>query len=316
MQPASCDYCAVDLEYLRLFIEVARRGSFAAVARDHDLDPSSVSRTIFAIEAELGVRLFHRTTRRMTLSAAGEIYLARIEALVEDLDRASDEARAASAGPVGTLRLTAPVTFGQMRIAPLVVEFRTLYPDLKLEILLTDANPDLVADRIDLAIRLTPGVEADVVAVRLCYTPYRVCAAPEYLARGYRLRLPQDLARHRCLLAALPGYRSNWRFRNREGTLTDVTVSGDLMVTSTLALREWARAGLGPVLLPGWFVAADVQAGRLVDCFPDHEVTATTFDTAAWLLYPTRAFLPQKTRVMADFLRAEVFDGAPTPKFG
>lgn len=100
--------------------------------------------------------------------------------MVEELDRARDEARAASGGPVGTLRLTASVTFGEMRIAPLIGEFYGLYPDLKLEVLLTDANLDLVAERVDLAIRLTPGVEADVVAVRLCYTPYRVCAAPGY----------------------------------------------------------------------------------------------------------------------------------------
>jgi DNA-binding transcriptional LysR family regulator len=304
----------MDLEHLRLFVEVARRGTFAAVARDHNLDPSSVSRTIFAIEAELGVRLFHRTTRRMTPSEAGEIYLARVEALVEEIDRARDETRAASGGPVGTLRLKAPVTFGQMRIAPLIGEFHSLYPDLKLEILLTDANLDLVSERIDLAIRLTPGVTADLVAVRLCYTPYRVCAAPQYVGRSHPLRFPQDVARHRCLLSTLPGYRSNWRFRDRKGTLSDVTVSGDLLVTSTLALREWALAGLGPVLLPGWFLARDIEAGRLIDCFPEHDVTATTFDTAAWLLYPTRAFLPQKTRVMADFLRAKAFDGAPVPK--
>jgi DNA-binding transcriptional LysR family regulator len=240
----------MELEYLRLFVEIARRGTFAAVARDPDLDPSSISRTILIIEAELGVRLFHRTTRRMTLSEAGEIYLARIEALVEELDRARDEARAASGGPVGTLRLTAPVTFGQMRIAPLVSEFRSLHPDLKLEILLTDANLDLVTERVDLAIRLTPGVEADVVAVRLCYTPYRVCAAPKHLGRSHPLRLPQDLARHRCLLSILPWYRSNWRFRDRKGMLSDVTVSGDLLVTSTLSLREWALAGSGRSCYP------------------------------------------------------------------
>ena len=132
----------MDLGVLRIFIDVARRGGFSPVARDRDLDPSSVSRTIAVLEAELGVRLFQRTTRRLTLTEAGGLYFDRIEALVDHLDAARDDALAISTGPLGTLRLTASVAFCQACLMPLLPAFRQAFPALKLELLLSDANLD------------------------------------------------------------------------------------------------------------------------------------------------------------------------------
>lgn len=152
---------------MRMFVEVARRGSFAAAARDRDVDPSSVSRAVALLEEELGVRLFQRTTRRVALTEAGEIYLARVTALVDELDFARDEARGVSTGPVGTLRLTASVAFGNTCLVPLLPEFRERYPGVKLELLLTDTVLDLVAERVDLAIRLGRRFDADFIATKL-----------------------------------------------------------------------------------------------------------------------------------------------------
>ena len=293
----------MDIENTRLFVEAARRGSFAAAARDRNIDPSSVSRAVAVLESELGVRLLQRSTRRIALTEAGEIYLAKVASLIDELDRAGDEARAVSAGPVGTLRLTASVAFGCTVLTPLLPEFRRRYPGVKLEMLLTDSMLDLVAERVDLAVRLGRRFDADFIATKLFDTRYRVCASPSYLAYHERPHAPEDLAQHACLLFALPDFRSRWRFRDKHGAVQEVPVHGDVTVLNALALRECALAGMGPVLLAHWLVDTDIAEGRLIDLFPDHRVTATDFDTAAWLLYPSRAYLPNKVRVMLDFLK-------------
>ena len=293
----------MDIEIVRLFVEVARRGNFAAVARDRDADPSTVSRSVAQLEEELGVRLFQRSTRRVALTEAGEIYLARVAALVDELDRARDDARGVSSGPTGILRLTSSVAFGNQRLVPLLPEFRTRYPGVKLELLLTDSVLDLVADRVDLAVRLGRRVDSDFVATRLFDTQYRVCASPAYLQGHQQPVVPEDLRQHRCLLFALPDFRSRWLFRDRQGAVQEVPVEGDVTILSAQALHACALAGMGPVLLASWLIDEDIAQGRLVDLFPDYRVTATDFDTAVWLLYPSRAHLPNKVRVMIDFLK-------------
>ena len=295
----------MDVTSLRLFCEVARLGSFAAAARQGDVDPSSVSRTIALLEQELGVRLFQRTTRRLSLTEAGDLYLRRVEAIVDELDRARDEAQAVSIEPSGTLRLTTSVAFGQICIVPLIAVFRARFPDLKLELVMTDANLDLVANRVDLAVRLGPSLDGDLVATKLMDTRYRVCAAPSYLRQAPALRTPDDLTRHRCVLFTFPEFRSRWLFRGGGG-VSEVAVDGDVLISNALALREAALAGIGPALLADWLIRDALAAGTLVDLFPQHEVAATSFETAAWLLYPSRAFLPNKVRVAIDFLKAHL----------
>lgn len=298
----------MDLQSLDLFLHVARQRSFAAVARDRGLDPTSVSRAIAALEARLGVRLFERTTRAMVLTPAGELYLARLPSLVEDLERLADEARSMRTDPVGTLRLTASVAFGEHCLAPLLPAFRRAFPRLRLEFVLTDANLDLVADRIDLAIRLGPGHRGDVESVRLFDTRYRVVASPEHV-REHPLERPSDLTGRSCLLLALPAFRSRWIFRDAVGT-QEIPVSGDIIASNVLMLRAAALRGMGPALLAGWLIEPDLKEGRLIDLFPDHDVTATGFETAAWLLYPSRDYLPQKTRRVAAFLK-QSFETGP-----
>lgn len=152
----------MNLQTLQLVALVAQRGSFALAAKERDLDPSIVSRAIAGLEEELGIRLFQRTTRRMSLTEAGDLYLRRIEPLIEEMERARVEALDVSAAPAGTLRISASVSFGQSMIVPLLPAFRHRYPDLKVEGIFTDANLDLVSERIDLAVRLAPIIEGDL----------------------------------------------------------------------------------------------------------------------------------------------------------
>lgn len=293
----------MDADTLRLFLAVARRGSFAAVARELDLDPSAVSRAIAALEDELGVRLFQRSTRQMALTEAGTLYGERVATLLEDLDRARDEAMAVGTGVAGTLRLTASIAFGHVRLVPLLADIRAAFPRLRLEVLLSDARLDLVAERIDLAIRLGPATDSGMVGVKLFDMTYRVCASPEWVAAAGHLDAPAALARQSCLLFDLPNFRTRWRFDDAAGLRSEVPVKGDLLLSSLLALRDCVLAGMGPALLVNWLVDADIAAGRLINLFPSHRAFVSDTSSAAWLIYPSRAYLPKKVRAMIDFLR-------------
>lgn len=295
----------MELIALEIFVEVSRRLSFSDVARNREIEPSSVSRTISSLETELGERLFHRTTRKLTLTEAGALYLARVEPLVAQLDNAKHEVRATGRGPRGILRLSASTAFGQARLVPLLAAFCERYPDLKLELLMDDANLDLVDHGIDLAVRLAPGVDANVIVSKLMETRYHVVAAPGWLD-ARRLTRPDGLREQRVLRFTLPGYRDRWLFRDKSGEVIIVPVDGDLLISSAIGLRDAAIAGLGPALLADWLIGPELHNGQLVDCFPDYRVTATEFDTAAWLIYPSRSYLPGKVRIMIDFLREHI----------
>lgn len=294
---------------LTLIQDVARHGSFAAVARQRDVDPSSIGRIIAAIEEELGFRLFARTTRRMEVTEAGALYLSRIGPLSEELERAVDECRAMQVEPRGTLRISASATFGQRFIVPRLSAFREAYPAVSVEGIFSDSTIDLVSERVDLAIRLAPSIDGDYVVSKLMDTRYSVVAAPSYLRQAAPLERPEDLAHHRAILFPYRDYRSRWTFRGADGTVTEQNVEGDLILSPAGAIRDAALAGLGPALLPDWLISDDVDQGALQTCITGWNVTATTFDTAAWLIYPSRSFLPAKVRAMIEFLRGSMGKG-------
>lgn len=295
----------MDIDALRTVQLVAHHNSFAAVARVLDVDPSSVSRTVAGVEAQLGLRVFQRSTRRLTLTEAGAVYLGRIGPLLDDLDLARDAAADVSTHPSGRVRVTASVAFGHEVIVPQLTALRAELPEIELELILNDQTMDLVAGQIDLAIRLAPAPKGDLISARLRRTRYRVVASPRYVEAHGVPAAPAGLADHDCLRMTLPDYRTEWRFR-REGPEDVVGVAGPILISNALALRQAAREGLGPALLADWITDEDVVRGLLIDLFPDHEVTATTFDTGAWLLYPSRAYLPAKVRAVIDFLRARL----------
>lgn len=296
----------MDLDAIKIFMEVMRTGSFAAVARNSNVDPSSISRTITQLETELGFRLFQRTTRRLVATEPAALYFERIQGLVDELERARDEARDVIGSPSGLVRMTASVAYGVTCLMPLLPGLRAAYPDIQLDLLLSDAVVDLVADRVDLAIRLGPRPDGAYIGSRLAPTRYRVCASPGYVERNSKPQRPEDITAQDCALFPYSGYRTMWRFRTDGGEIYEVPVHGSLIISNALALRQAACDGLAPALLADWLVGPDVKAGRLVDLFPRYEVTATDFDTAAWVLYPSRAYLPRKVRVVIDVLKAHL----------
>lgn len=297
------------LHNLDLFVAVMRSGGFAAAARSRDVDPSSVSRAIAALESDLGVRLIERTTRRFQPTEAGRSYFNDIEPLLAELDNAGVRSRDLLLQPAGTLRITASVAFGSEVLAPLVAPLQQQYPGIDLQLILNDGHVDLVDEQIDLAIRLGPPPGGDWVRSRLMPVRHRVCASPDWLSRHGPLAGPDELQRHACVLFPLPGYRDRWRFRRSDQQpreIGEVAVHGSLSISNALALRRCVVDGLGPGLLADWMIGDALARGQLVDLLPRHEVTASSFDTAAWLLYPSRSYLPRKLRVVADFLRARL----------
>jgi DNA-binding transcriptional LysR family regulator len=311
----SCGFCknaAMDTRHLKAFVEVVQQGSFAGAARALDMDPSAVTRAVAAIEAELGARLLQRTTRKVALTEAGASYLERVRPLLDELTRASEELQDTTSQVRGTVRVTASVAYGQTVLVPLLPALHAEHPGLEIDLVLSDAVVDLVGERIDVALRLGPAVDSSLVGFKLAPVRPRVVVSPTYLKRHGRPRTPQDLARCDCLRFPLPGYRTQWSFRERDnGAVQEVAVRGWLVMSTALALHRAALDGLGPTLLADWLVGVDLEAGRLVDLFPHHEATATNFDSAVWLLFASREHMPRRVRAFVDFVKARI--GATTP---
>ncbi len=302
----------MDVGTLRIFVDVMRRGSFAAVARDHGVDPSSISRAIASLEDELGLRLFQRTTRRLSPTEAGSIYFDRVEPIIEELEGARLTAVDVGERPTGTLRITAPTSFAELNLVPLLPAFAAAYPELSFDLVLTDASLDLLDERIDVALRLDPLPETGVVASRLTAMKARVCASPDYVARCGHPEVPEKLKDHNCLQLVMPGFTDVWRFHDASGQVTAVPVTGNLRTSNAVALKQCALAGMGIILQARWIVGRELQRGELIDLFPNHDATSAEVEAPAiWLLYPSRSYLPLKVRVFIDFLRRQFDQSSP-----
>ena len=291
----------ISVALLNAFLETAQAGSFSAVARQRGVDPSIISRQVKTLEDAVGFRLFDRTTRRLSLTEAGSLYRTRVRDILDELDAAGQQAVDLLRQPSGLLRVTTSPAFGECWLVPRLGAFRTSYPDVSIDLILTNLVVDIAADGIDLAIRLSSEPQGMLISRKLMDTRYHVVASPGYLAGTTAIEAPNDLKDHACITLPFPGYRSRWKFR-QNGDETQVAVSSDLTMSSPLAIRRAVRDGMGIALLADWVVAEDLAAGKLVDLLPDYEASAEDFTTAAWLLFPSREYVPSKLRVFMDHL--------------
>jgi DNA-binding transcriptional LysR family regulator len=302
----------MDLNALTIFVEVVRRRSFTAVARERAVDPTTISRAVAALERELDLRLFQRTTRSMQLSEAGQIYFERVEPLVDELQKARLAAADVHAQPNGTLRIACPVSFAQLNLVPLLPAFARRHPAIRFDLVLSDAMVDVITEQLDLAIRVGPLQDSTLIAYRLCPMVARVCATPAYLRANGHPRTLAELAEHRCLTLALPAFsRRNWKFTDREGKTSEVAISALVQTSNAMALKQCALADMGITLQARWMVGRELRDGTLVDVFPDYAVTAALDEADAWLLYPSRKYLPQKVQLFVAYLREQLRNGPP-----
>lgn len=294
----------MELALLQTFADAARRGSFAAVAREEGVDPSSVSRRVAALEDALGLTLFERTTRRLSLTEAGRIYLDRVGPIIDGLVEAADTARDAVTEPSGLLRVTTSVAFGERWLTPRLAAFRALFPRVQIELILSDAQIDIAAEGIDVALRLGSSVDGTFIVSKLFDVRYRAVAAPSYLARMGHPTYPVDLKKHDGIIFALPRFGPAWRFRTTsDSAVIEVHPHPALAISNALAIRRAALEGLGIALLANWTIADDLEQGKLIDLFPSYEGSATDFDAAVWTAYSSRHYMPARLRVFLDYVR-------------
>ena len=257
------------LDNLRAFIDVARRGTFSAVADARNVAVSSIARQVDVLEAELAVRLFHRSSRRLLLTDAGEQFLLRAQAIVAEFDEAKAALVDVQAEPRGPLSVAVPSSFGRRHVVPAVATFLQRHPLIELELHFSDDWVDLGSTRTDLAIRIGALPNSDLTATRLAPTWRLACASPGYLQRHGRPDRPEDLLKHSCLTVP-SGTRapSGWWAFDGVNKGRALPVQGRFKSNDTEALLEAAVAGLGVAHLASWLVSEQIGAGRVVCLFP------------------------------------------------
>ncbi|WP_421863444.1 LysR family transcriptional regulator [Marinobacter adhaerens] len=274
------------------FVAVAETENFTRAAKRLGISTAQVSRQISALEARLSTRLFYRTTRRVSATEAGEIYYQHCRQVLEALEEAERSITNMQLVPRGRLKLTAPVTYGEKSIAPLLNDFLMRYPELEVEVNLTNQTLDLVAEGYDLAVRLGKLEDSTLMARRLASRTLFVCASPAYLsARGTPHSL-SELAHHNCLLGNL----DYWRFQEA-GQPRNVRVSGNIRCDSGRALLDAALKGIGIVQLPDYYVKRALDSGALVPLLTHYQED----DDGIWAVYPHNRHLSPKVRMLLDF---------------
>ena len=286
------------LAALEAFVRVAETRSFSEAAKKLKASKSAVSRQVSALEAELGARLFHRTTRSLTLTEAGQGYYDRATRILADLDEANLAVSQLQAAPRGLLRVNAPMSFGFLHLAEAIPDFLSVYPDISVEMTMNDRFVDLVDEGFDVAVRIGALTDSSLIARRLAPIRRVLCASPAYFAARGRPETPEDIKAHDCLCNSNIATGREWRFVGRDGKPIHIEVKGRLSANNGDALRVAALNGLGIVTLPTFIVGADLQAGRLV-CALDDFLPQTLSLNA---VYPHARHLSPKVRAFVDFL--------------
>lgn len=292
---------------IALFLRVLDLGSISAAARSLDLSVAVASQRLKRLERDLGVRLLHRTTRRLHATPEGAALAEQGRPLVEDLEALTGGLRQAGADIAGTLRVTASASFGRQYLSPLLPEFLALHPRVKLSINLTDQMLDLVSAGFDLAIRIGALDDSTLVARKLAVNRRVLCASPEYLRHHGTPRTPQELAVHECvLLVGSQGRQDVWRFSDGAGGEIAVRVRGRVETNYGELVRDSAVAGLGIAVHSSWHVCEDLRSGRLVQVLPEYPIV----DSGIYAVMPQRRLVPPRVRAFVDFL-AEKFADPP-----
>jgi DNA-binding transcriptional LysR family regulator len=284
-----------NLEDLDVFVRVAATGSMSAAGRILGLSPAVISKRIKRLEERLGTRLFQRTTRQIALTEAGKGYHDRVTAILADLEDAEAFASGRSSEMHGTLKISAPTSFGRMHIAPHLKTFMEHHPGISIQLMLTDEFTDIVGGGFDLAIRIAELTDSSLVARRLAPVRRILCASSEYIAAHGAPRSIEELKTHVCL----PAHNNDsWRLEGPEGPVV-LRPEGKLITNSSEVIREAVIGGLGIALRSTWDIGPELKAGRIVQVLPAYE---SSRNVALSAVYPSREFLPQKVRAFIDYL--------------
>jgi len=290
-----------ELGRVRTFLKVVEAGSFSAAAR-HESSVSSVARQIKSLEDEIGVRLLNRNTRGLSLTEPGRIFYERAVHISQDLNTAKLEAASFKDSVKGVLRVSLRITAGASMIVPALPAYLKKYPELTVDVTLTDQRVDLIANNIDVAVWIGDLPDQDIVSRRLSPSRRIACASPAYFEAQGLPQVPEDLSRHNCILFSVPNYYPDfWVFKKGSGRQS-VPVKGNLRTSNGLALLSAARADLGIIVVHEWTVRSDLAEGRLVRILDEYEIEPTPSEAPLHVILPSTTGMSLKVRSFVDFL--------------
>jgi DNA-binding transcriptional LysR family regulator len=291
------------LAALETFVRVVESGSFSAAAKSLGLGQPAVSKTVAQLESHLGVRLLLRSSRRLAPTEAGHAFLERARRALEEVAEAELAARGAAGGLIGRLRFAAATSFARLHLMPHLPQFLAAHPFLAVDALLDDRNFDLIAEGVDVALRMGELAEPGPTARRLARQRRLVVAAPAYLARAGTPDAPADLARHAAVIFDQGGGGAQWSFR-RGAAQQSVTLATRLRVTAAEGVREAVFAGAGLCVASEWMFAPELNSGRVREVLTDWHLPAADL----WAAFPAGRLVSAKARAFADFVEAQLRD--------
>jgi DNA-binding transcriptional LysR family regulator len=285
------------IDGMRTFIAVVREGSFSRAAERLDMSPQLVSKYVSQLEARLGARLINRTTRRISITEAGQAYFERSQDVLAQIEEMESAVGDATAAARGTLRINAPMTFGTMHLSGAIAEYQCSQREVMVDLTLDDRVVDIVSEGYDIAIRIGKLQESSLVARQIAPVRLVVCGSPDYLAEHGVPQSPGELKHHECLHYTLASDSGRWRFKVGDEA-REVKIGGRFSANNGDALRLAALAGRGLVMQPTFIVGDDIRAGRLQVVLEDYEAEPL----AVYAVYAHRQYLSAKVRTFVDFL--------------
>ncbi len=288
-----------NINEMQVFARVVDAGGFSSAARSLNLSPSAVSKQITRLEDRLGVRLLTRTTRRLNLTEEGDAFYHRVKRILAEIDEAEQAVSLSKTTPRGHLRVTCGVAFGETQLTPILPEFLDRFPEVTLEVMLSDGIVDLVEEGVDVAIRQGKLSNSAMVARKLAENRRRICAAPSFIEKFGMPEVPDDLHHFNCLGFAGHPYLNEWPFRMPDGRKTNIRISGNLLANNGETIYDLLLAGLGIARAAEFLVGEDLKAGRLVEVLPDFLEDELS---PVHAVYPDPRHLSPKTRAFIDYL--------------
>lgn len=285
---------------MRTFVAVVDAGSFVGAAEALNLSKTAVSRLVADLEARLGVRLLHRTTRKLSLTPEGEVFHERCQQLVDGVAEAEAELSTHAGEAIGQLRVNVPVSFGLLHMAPLWPAFMTLHPRVVLDVTLSDRVADLIDEGIDVAVRITRLQASTLISRHLTSTRLMLCASPEYLRRHGTPTHPSELAKHSVIAYSLLAMGDLWEFTRLQDSAAPISVkvSPRMRTNSGDTCTAAALQHMGMVLQPSFLVSSHLASGALVEVMPEYR----SIELGVYAVYPSKKHLTPKVRVLIDFL--------------
>lgn len=285
------------LDGLKTVIAVVETHSFTAASERLGMSKALVSKYVGEVESMLGIRLFNRTTRQLALTEAGRRYYEDAVTLLEQFSVMIDNVTDEQTNPRGVLRVSAPVTFGETQLSPLLPEFLDLYPELKIELILTNSAMDMLEEGIDVRLRIGGVDDSNMIARHLKTFPLVLSASPNYVKKYGLPESPQQVAQHRCIIDSNFRIGKQWPIISPDGVAETINVSSAIAANSPQAVGEIAIAGGGIAMTPDFIVKDAIKDGRLIPILPSY----TTLEFGLFAIYPHRKYIAKKVRCFIDF---------------